>query len=156
MPTAMTEHFSWQRFSELRNTDLYALLKLRSEVFVVEQNCVFLDLDDHDQNSEHLLMHNAGGALIGYSRLLPPGEKYPECSIGRVVVPLSVRSSGAGRRLMAESIRGSRERFPLSPILIWAQQRLEGFYASFGFVTVSEPELEDGILHVKMRLPPPG
>lgn len=149
----MTEHYVWKRFPELHNSELYALLKLRSEVFVVEQNCVFLDLDDHDQNSEHLLMQDAGGALIGYSRLLPPGEKYPECSIGRVVVPLSVRSSGTGRRLMAESIRGSRARYPQSPILIWAQQRLESFYATFGFVTVSEPELEDGILHVKMRLP---
>lgn len=149
----MTEHYVWKRFPELHNSELYALLKLRSEVFVVEQNCVFLDLDDHDQNSEHLLMQDAGGALIGYSRLLPPGEKYPECSIGRVVVPLSVRSSGTGRRLMAESIRGSRARYPQSPILIWAQQRLESFYASFGFVTASEPELEDGILHVKMRLP---
>lgn len=149
----MTEHYVWKRFPELHNSELYALLKLRSEVFVVEQNCVFLDLDDHDQNSEHLLMQDAGGALIGYSRLLPPGEKYPECSIGRVVVPLSVRSSGTGRRLMVESVRGSRARYPQSPILIWAQQRLESFYASFGFVTVSEPELEDGILHVKMRLP---
>lgn len=146
----MTETFTWHRFEQLSGSELYALLKLRSEVFVVEQNCVFLDLDDHDQNSLHLLMRDGTGALIGYARLLPPGEKYPECSIGRVVVPLSVRSSGAGRRLMAEAVRGTRERYPATPILLWAQQRLEGFYAGFGFVTVSEPELEDGILHVKM------
>lgn len=144
------ETFSWHRFDELGGADLYALLKLRSEVFVVEQNCVFLDLDDHDQNSEHLLMRDGTGTLIGYARLLPPGEKYEECSIGRVVVPMSVRATGAGRRLMAEAIRGTRERYPATPILLWAQQRLERFYAGFGFVTVSEPELEDGILHVKM------
>lgn len=148
-----TETFDWHRFEALSNTDLYALLKLRSEVFVVEQNCVFLDLDDHDQASEHLLMHDAKGQLIGYSRLLPPGEKYAEPSIGRVVVAPSVRNTGAGRRLMAESVRGARQRFPTQPNLIWAQHHLERFYGSFGFVTISEPELEDGILHVKMRLP---
>lgn len=150
----MTETFQWQRFELLDNAALYALLKLRSEVFVVEQNCVFLDLDDHDQNAEHLLMRDAQGALIGYSRLLPPGEKYEEPSIGRVVVSPKVRATGAGRRLMAESVRGAKERYPSLPNLIWAQHHLERFYASFGFVTVSEPELEDGIPHVKMRLAP--
>lgn len=147
-----TETFTWHHFHTLANTQLYALLKLRSEVFVVEQNCVFLDLDDHDERSEHLLMHNAQGQLIGYSRLLPPGEKYAEPSIGRVVVSPTVRATGAGRRLMAESVRGARARYPTLPNLIWAQHHLERFYRSFGFVTESEPELEDGIPHVKMRL----
>ncbi len=151
MSTAETFH--WHSFATLSNHDLYALLKLRSEVFVVEQNCVFLDLDDHDEASEHLLMRNAHGQLIGYSRLLPPGEKYAEPSIGRVVVSATVRLTGAGRRLMAESVRGARERFPRLPNLIWAQAHLERFYAGFGFVTESEPEPEDGILHVRMRLP---
>ncbi|MES2884750.1 MAG: GNAT family N-acetyltransferase [Pseudomonadota bacterium] len=148
-----TETFTWKAFSVLSNTELYALLKLRSEVFVVEQNCVFLDLDDHDERSEHLLMQDARGQLIGYSRLLPPGEKYAEPSIGRVVVSSTVRSTGAGRRLMAESVRGARERYPTLPNLIWAQAHLERFYSSFGFVTETAPELEDGIPHVKMRLP---
>lgn len=149
----MSETFSWHRFDALPAADLYALLKLRSEVFVVEQNCVFLDLDDHDQNAIHLLMRDGSGALIGYTRLLPPGEKYPEPSTGRVVVAKAARSTGAGRRLMAESVRGARERYPALDNLIWAQLYLEKFYASFGFVTESEPELEDGILHVFMRLP---
>lgn len=149
----MTETFAWKPFEGLSNHELYALLKLRSEVFVLEQNCVFLDLDDHDQNAQHLLMHAATGALVGYSRLLPPGEKYAEPSIGRVVVSAAVRATGAGRRLMAESVRGARERYPGLPNLIWAQYHLERFYSSFGFVTETEPELEDGILHVKMRLP---
>ena len=148
-----TETFVWKPFETLSNTELYALLKLRSEVFVVEQNCVFLDLDDHDQNALHLLMHDAVGALIGYTRLLPPGEKYAEPSIGRVVVSHRVRATGAGRRLMAESVRGARAHYPGLPNLIWAQAHLERFYASFGFVTESVPELEDGILHVFMRLP---
>ncbi|MDO9453788.1 MAG: GNAT family N-acetyltransferase [Stagnimonas sp.] len=149
----MTETFCWKHFDALTNTELYALLKLRSEIFVVEQNCVFLDLDDHDQNALHLLMHDATGQLIGYTRLLPPGEKYIEPSIGRVVVSSAVRSTGAGRRLMAESVRGAREHYPALPNLIWAQAHLERFYSSFGFVTETEPELEDGIPHVKMRLP---
>lgn len=148
------ETFVWKPFAQLDNAELYALLKLRSAVFVVEQNCVFLDLDDHDQNAEHLLMRDAGGVLVGYSRLLPPGEKYEEPSIGRVVVSPSVRSTGAGRRLMAESVRGARARYPTLPNLIWAQHHLERFYQSFGFVTETEPELEDGIPHVKMRLAP--
>jgi len=148
----VTETYCWKRFETLTVVELYALLKLRSEVFVVEQNCVFLDLDDHDQNAEHLLMHDAQGGLVGYSRLLPPGEKYPEASIGRVVVSPRVRATGAGRRLMAESVRGARARYPGQPNLIWAQYHLERFYGSFGFVTETEPELEDGILHVKMRL----
>ena len=149
----MTETYIWKTFDTLSNTELYALLKLRSEVFVVEQNCVFLDLDDHDQNALHLLMHDAAGALVGYTRLLPPGEKYAEPSIGRVVVSPTVRATGAGRRLMAESVRGARQHYPGLPKLIWAQHHLERFYSSFGFVTESEPELEDGILHVFMRLP---
>ncbi len=149
----MTETFSWKTFAELSNTELYALLRLRSAVFVLEQNCAFLDLDDHDENALHLLMRDADGALIGYSRLLPPGEKYPEPSIGRVVVDGRVRSTGAGRRLMAESVRGAHARYPQLPNLIWAQAHLERFYASFGFVTESEPELEDGIPHLRMRLP---
>lgn len=144
--------FTWLPFTNLSPQQLYALLKLRSEVFVVEQNCVFLDLDDHDQNALHLLMHDASGTLIGYSRLLPPGDKYAEASIGRVVVSTAVRSSGAGRRLMAESVRGARAEYPGQPNLIWAQAHLERFYASFGFVTETEPELEDGIPHIKMRL----
>ena len=148
-----TETFRWKAFAQLSTTELYALLKLRSEVFVVEQNCVFLDLDDHDQNARHLLMHDAAGALVGYTRLLPPGEKYAEPSIGRVVVSPAVRSTGAGRRLMAESVRGARQHYPGLPNLIWAQHHLERFYSGFGFVTESEPELEDGILHVFMRLP---
>lgn len=149
----MPETFRWKTFDTLSSTELYALLKLRSAVFVLEQNCVFLDLDDHDQNALHLLMHDSAGALVGYTRLLPPGEKYLEPSIGRVVVAACVRSTGAGRRLMAESVRGARQHYPGLPNLIWAQHYLECFYASFGFVTETEPELEDGIPHVKMRLP---
>lgn len=149
----MTETFVYKSFPQLSVDELYALLKLRSEVFVVEQTCPFLDLDDHDQNALHLLMHNADGVLIGYTRLLPPGEKYVEPSIGRVVVSAKVRATGAGRRLMAESVRSARQHYPGLPNLIWAQHHLERFYASFGFVTETEPELEDGIPHVKMRLP---
>lgn len=141
----------WRAFAALTPQDLYALLKLRSEVFVVEQNCVFLDLDDHDQNAEHLLMRDAAGALLGYARLLPPGEKYPECSIGRVAVPLDHRNTGMGKRVMAEALRYTLARYPGVAILLWAQQRLEKFYEQFGFAGCSEAELEDGILHIKMR-----
>lgn len=142
--------YSWHRFDALDAHSLYALLKLRSDIFVVEQNCVFSDMDDYDQASLHLLARDAAGRVVGYARVLPPGLKYEEASIGRVVMHADARGQQAGRKLMLEAMRGCTEQFPGSPQLLWAQQRLEAFYASLGFVTCSEPELEDGILHVKM------
>lgn len=137
-------------FADLTPTELYALLRLRSEVFVVEQNCVFLDMDDKDQESLHLLGWRADGLLAAYTRLVPPGLIYKEASIGRVVTSPAARGGGLGRLLMEESIRRCAEAFGPGPIRIGAQQYLEGFYQSLGFVTVSEPYLEDGIPHVYM------
>ena len=142
--------YHWYRFEQLDAHTLYALLKLRSDIFVVEQNCVFSDMDGYDPASEHLVARNAAGQVVGYARLLPPGLKYEEASIGRVVMQADERGRQAGRRLMLAAIGGCRERFPNSPILLWAQQRLENFYSSLGFECCSEAEIEDGILHVKM------
>ena len=151
----MSPHrYQWFAFDALSPHTLYELLKLRSDIFVVEQNCVFSDMDDYDKQSWHLVARDAGGRLIGYARLLPPGLKYEQASIGRVVMHPSARGQQAGRRLMQEAMRGCRERYPDSTQLLWAQQRLEDFYASLGFVRRGEPELEDGILHVRMLLEP--
>ena len=141
----------WQlkSFDELSNGQVYELLKLRSEVFVVEQNCVFLDMDDKDQESHHLLGY-LNDQLIAYTRLLPAGLAYEVPSIGRVVTAPSVRRTGAGRLLMTESIRCCEILFGTTSIQIGAQLYLKNFYASFGFRQTSDVYLEDGIEHIYM------
>lgn len=141
--------WSWKAFAELTAAELYAALKLRSAVFVVEQACAFLDMDDCDQSCWHLLGW-CGTELIAYLRLVPPGIKYAEASIGRVINATSVRGTGVGKQLFAEGVREAERRFPGQPLRIGAQSYLERFYGDFGFVRVGEPYMEDGILHLEM------
>jgi ElaA protein len=138
-------------FSELSVQELYELLKLRSKVFVVEQNCVFQDMDDKDQKGLHLLGY-AEGELVAYSRLLPPGVSYTEMSIGRVVTDTNRRREGFGVELMKESIKRIAEAYGPGPLRIGAQCYLQRFYEGFGFVVSSEEYLEDGIPHVEMLI----
>ena len=142
-------------FDSLTPAELYQVLQARSEVFVVEQNCVYLDLDAHDQASIHLLGER-GEHLAAYLRILPPGEKFEEASLGRVLTRAPWRKTGLGRLLVAEGIRACRELHSGSDIRIGAQAYLENFYSSFGFETVSAPYDEDGIPHVEMVLRVPG
>ena len=136
-------------FNDLSLHDLYAALRLRSEVFVVEQNCVFLDLDNKDQDSYHLFGWNEG-QLVAYTRLVPAGLAYEEASIGRVVTSPAARGSGAGRELMLVSIRELNRIWGHQPIRIGAQLYLKKFYESLGFQQSSEMYLEDGIEHIEM------
>jgi ElaA protein len=138
-------------FATLTAAELYEALKLRSEVFVVEQNCVYLDLDDKDQDSFHLFGWQDDN-LLAYARILPPGLAYEEASIGRVVSSPSSRKTGAGRALMNKAIEETISLFGTQSIRIGAQLYLLDFYGSLGFKQVSEPYLEDGILHIKMIL----
>lgn len=138
-------------FHELTPEELYAILRLRSEVFVVEQNCVFLDMDDKDQGCHHL-MGTKDGELIAYTRLVPPGLIYPYTSIGRVVTAPAARRTGAGRALMAQSIGEAHRLYGKSPIKIGAQLYLKAFYESFKFTQISDVYLEDGIPHIYMLL----
>src|SRR5215211_1132496 len=124
-------------FDDLRPDELYAVLQLRNEVFVVEQNCVFQDADDKDQDSFHL-MGFANNRLAAYTRLVPPGVAYTEMSIGRVVTSPAVRCSGAGRELMKKSIDSCYHLFGEGPIKIGAQLYLKNFYESFGFRQISD------------------
>ena len=144
-------------YAELTRDALYALLQLRSRVFVVEQACPFLDADGDDDRAWHLLgwTRDAGGRpLLGaYARLFAPGVKYAEASVGRVVTHPAVRRSGAGRRLMAEALARLGEIAPGAPVRIGAQQYLERFYAGFGFVRDGDDYLEDDIVHVEMVRP---
>ncbi|WP_373398610.1 GNAT family N-acetyltransferase [Algoriphagus halophilus] len=140
---------SVKAFDELTIYELYDLLKLRSEVFVVEQNCVFLDQDDKDQKCHHLMLYE-GKQLVGYSRLVPPGLSYSEMSIGRVVTSPAGRGKGYGRILMGLSIQYCHQILGDGPIRIGAQTYALGFYSSLGFVSDGEVYDEDGIEHVEM------
>lgn len=140
-----------KKFEELTPYELYSILRLRNEVFVVEQNCVFQDADDKDQGCWHY-MGFIGNDLAAYTRLVPPGYIYDEPSIGRVVTSHSYRRTGIGKKLMQGSIEKCYELFGRLPIKIGAQFYLKKFYSSFGFEQVSEIYLEDGIEHIYMVL----
>jgi len=147
----------WQPFASLSGADLHAALALRSAVFVVEQACVYLDPDEHDSHAHHLLGFIAGAAeapaeLAGYLRVIPPGRRYPEPSIGRVVTSARYRGVGLGRSVMREGIARTRATYAGAAIRISAQAYLRAFYESLGFRTVSSAYLEDGIPHVEMLL----
>ena len=146
--------WTWRRFEFLSADDVYDCLALRSAIFVVEQDCVFLDPDGADRASWHLLGRSGDGAatLCAYLRCIDPGVRYEEPSIGRVVVAADRRGGGLGRTLMTEGIARTVAAWPDSPIVIGAQRRLEDFYWSLGFRTEGPMYLEDGIEHVQMRI----
>ncbi|RYF96996.1 MAG: GNAT family N-acetyltransferase [Chitinophagaceae bacterium] len=145
-------NWTLKEFNELTIHELYAILQLRAEVFVVEQNCVFQDIDNKDQKAYHLLGY-ADNKLAAYTRLLPAGFPYAEASIGRVVTASFARNSGIGKKLMTESIDTLFRLYGRQPIRIGAQLYLKKFYETFGFQQTSEIYLEDGIEHIEMLLP---
>jgi ElaA protein len=138
-------------FNSLTTIDLYQILKLRSEVFVVEQECIYNDLDDLDQQAIHIIGMKEE-KLVAYARILPSGTRFPKVSIGRVVIHPNYRSKGTGTELMNVSIAYAKKQWSPSVISISAQQHLQKFYGTIGFNTVSDMYLEDGIPHVKMEL----
>jgi ElaA protein len=141
----------WSAFYELSLDELYDILTLRSAVFVVEQDCPFLDMDGLDRHSWHLF-GRSGDELIAYARVSPPGLRGEYPSIGRIVTAKSRRRKGVGTSLMREAIRRTQESFPQRAIRISAQLYLEKFYTAFGFYRASEPYEEDGIPHIEMLL----
>ncbi|MBL7746702.1 MAG: GNAT family N-acetyltransferase [Chitinophagaceae bacterium] len=141
-----------KKFDELTVHELYAMLQLRTEVFVVEQNCVFQDMDNKDQGCYHLIGWQ-DDKLVATTRLVPAGNIYNIPSIGRVVTSPSIRGEGAGRILMEKSIEECYRLFGKQPIKIGAQLYLHKFYSSLGFSQTSEVYLEDGIEHIEMVLP---
>ncbi len=141
--------WSLKKFEDLSALELYEILRLRSEVFVVEQNCVFLDMDDKDQFSQHL-QGRIDGQLAAVVRILPPGLAYDEPSIGRVVSSPKFRRKGVGIELMKTAIEKTISLYGAVPIKIGAQLYLKNFYESFGFLQCSETYLEDDIPHIKM------
>ena len=153
--------YRWHHWRDLTPDTLYAFLKLRSDIFVVEQNCVFSEMDGIDPLCEHLCATDASGRLLAYLRLVPPGVARPHSlspppagpAIGRVVVSLGERGTGLGRRLMQQALAHCDRRYAGQAVFLSGQQHLEAFYASLGFSRCSDPYLEDGIAHVDMRRP---
>lgn len=138
-------------FAALSPGLLYAILQLRQAVFVVEQNCVYQDLDNLDQQADHLMLLR-GDTPVAYQRCLPPGTAFDQSSIGRIIVAPEARRERLGSRLVQRGIDHNRERWPDSPICIGAQAHLQGFYSALGFRVIGEIYLEDGIEHIHMLL----
>ena len=136
-------------FKELTTDELYALLQLRSEVFVVEQDCVYQDLDGKDQKALHVIGYK-NDKIVAYTRIFKPGDYFKESSIGRVVVSPATRKDGYGIEIMKASINAVKENYNETVIRISAQKYLLKFYSSLGFVQEGEEYLEDGIPHVAM------
>ena len=160
--------WQWTAFADLRIADLYALLQLRSAVFVVEQNCVFQDLDGFDAQAMHLLGFAAESAaglasgsakqphpqLLAYARCFPAGLKFAEASIGRVLTAPDARGTGLGHALMDRAVQAVHAQWGAQPIRIGAQAHLFDFYTAHGFVDQGLPYLEDGIAHLEMLRTP--
>ncbi len=146
------------RFGDLTPREVHDLLQARSAVFVVEQNCVFPDIDGLDPQCWHLLGYARAPsrALAAYCRIVPPGAKYAEPSIGRVITTREARGTGAGKAVVREAIARVETLWPGTAIRIGAQCYLERFYGGFGFVTSSPPYDEDGIAHIEMLRPAAG
>lgn len=155
MGNAMSNTTEWQlsSFSALAAEDLYDMLMQRQNVFMLEQQCLYPDLDGFDQGAHHLLgwrVIDGKRQLAACLRIVAPGVKYAEMSLGRVLTTKAARGSGVGRELLAHGIAHAERLHPGHRLRIGAQQYLEAFYASFGFKTVSAPYDEDGIMHVEM------
>lgn len=139
-------------FESLTLTEMYDMMVLRQEVFVVEQDCPYLDADGKDMKSHHLLGYDSKGLLVAYARLVEPGVSYKEPSLGRIVTSPAVRGTGVGKLLMKEGIAQTIKLYGSGELRISAQSHLQPFYREFGFESVGEGYLEDNIPHMQMYL----
>jgi ElaA protein len=152
MPTTPALHWQAKPYAELERDELYDLLRLRAEVFVIEQNCVYLDPDGKDRHPEalHLLGRAADGALAAYLRILPAGLSYPQVSFGRVLTAPAFRGQGLGAPMIEAALAAIEARWPGADIQIGAQAHLQHYYGRHGFAPSSEPYVEDGIPHIDL------
>ena len=153
----MKNKINWQcaAFSALSGKQIYAILKARCEVFVVEQNCIFLDIDGRDETALHLMAWTESDGLAAYLRIHGPKTSFKEASLGRVLTTKIFRGTGIGRQLLEQGLKHLAAHYPNQPVRIGAQSYLTDFYGSFGFVADSEEYIEDGIAHVEMLLAVP-
>lgn len=143
--------WSIKHFSELSNLEVYEIIKLRTDVFVVEQQSIYADCDNKDLDNFHLQLRNDSNQLVGYLRILNKGVSYDTYSIGRVIISDSIRRTGYGEQMMKRAIAFIKEHWQGNAITISAQHQLVNFYGRVGFVVESEPYIEDGIYHIQMR-----
>lgn len=150
----MTASVSWQAkpYADLSLDELYELLQLRSQVFVIEQDCVYLDPDGKDRHPQavHLLGRAGDGRLAAYLRILPAGLSYPQVSFGRVLTAADFRGQGLGGPMLEAALIEIERRWPGADIQIGAQAHLQAYYGRYGFVPSSEPYVEDGIPHIDL------
>ena len=145
------QNWHLKTFEELTNRELYGILQLRTEVFVVEQTCIFQDMDGKDyKECQHVFCTTDKGKVIACARFFPPRVMYQEAALGRICTSPAHRAIGLGKELMRRSLTEMEQFYPGEPIRIGAQIYLNEFYKSFGFVNMSEIYLEDGIEHVEM------
>ncbi|WP_339611937.1 GNAT family N-acetyltransferase [uncultured Planktosalinus sp.] len=143
-------NFKLKKYSQLTIQELYDILQLRSEVFVVEQNCVYQDIDGKDEKALHLFAYK-NGTLVAYARLFGPGDYFEKASIGRVIIKENQRKFGYGHQLMKAANDAVEVNFNTSKIHLSAQQYLVNFYNAHGYQEVGEGYLEDGIPHIGME-----
>ena len=145
--------YIWKAFDELSSDELYAMIYLRQKVFIVEQDCPYIDADYTDQDAFHLLVYK-NNDLIGYLRAFKPGIKYEGSSLGRIVTEINSRGLGIGKEITKEGVNFLSREFPNYEIVISAQHRLEHFYIDLGFSARGEVYLEDDIDHIQMYILP--
>jgi len=146
----MSINFQTKNYPQLTKEELYELLRLRAEVFIVEQNCVYQDIDNKDPKAIHILGY-IDDNLVAYARIFKPNNYFKQASIGRVVVAKNFRQFGFGYQLMKEAIQAIKDNFNETIIAISAQKHLEKFYNNLGFIKEGEAYLEDGIPHIFMK-----
>jgi ElaA protein len=149
-------HLNWQvkHYHDLTLNEFHDIIALRLDVFVVEQDCPYLDLDGKDKKCYHLICRDGKGDVMATSRILPPGISYEYTAIGRVVINKKYRGQGIGHEMMERCIQFSQNEFGNSPIIISAQKHLEEYYGKHQFVSTGSEYLEDGIPHVEMKRSP--
>ena len=147
-------HLDWEikHYRDLTLNEFHDIIELRIRVFVVEQNCPYLELDGKDKKSYHLLCRDEKGDIVATARILPPGLSYLECAIGRVVTENKIRGNGTGHKLMSFVVNFALQEFGNASIIISAQKHLENYYGQHKFVSTGNEYLEDGIPHVEMKL----
>ncbi|MBE9099200.1 GNAT family N-acetyltransferase [Vacuolonema iberomarrocanum] len=150
--TQLSPTFYWSRLEDLSGREVHEIIKAREAVFIVEQNCPYQEADDYDLNAWHLVCR-VDGNLAAYIRVVDPGLKYPEPSIGRVMTVKEFRGKRLGALLMQEAIQFTENKYPLQGIQIGAQAYLRDFYTALGFHQVGEDYLEDNIPHINMVKP---
>lgn len=152
----MQLHWKWSTLEELSSLEWHEVSVTRQAVFIIEQTCPYPDLDAFDPVSIHLLGRDAEGKLQAYLRLVPPGVKFSEPSLGRILTASTARGTGAGRLLVRKGLAEHARRYPGLPNKIGAQAHLLDFYRSLGFEPCSDTYLEDDIPHLDMRWQPAG